>query len=160
MVGAEAFEQVVEAFLAQRHVAGALVARAVPPAAHVALDHHLVATALERVADVAAHRGVGIVNVDVVHAVVEGVSHVFAGLCRVKLAERAAADADLAHADAGAAQRAVGHVRVLFESRFLLTGEHRQNHANQQNRDKKSFHKYFFFQAAKIHNFLYSKCFF
>ena len=111
----ETGEQVLEADFALLHVAGAFVAVAVPPAADVALDNHLVAAVAEAVADVAAHLGVGVVDVHVVDAAVEGGGDQLAGGCGVNLIEAAAADADHAHTQAGAAEGAVLHVGVLLE---------------------------------------------
>ena len=86
----------------------------------MALDDHLVAAVTETVADVAAHLGVRVVDVHVVHAAVKGGGHELTGGGGVDLLEASAAEADDPHAQAGAAERAVLHVGVLHEFRGVL----------------------------------------
>ena len=109
MVCAEACEEVFKAFFALFDIAGALVGFAVPPAADMALDDHLVATALEGVADVVADDGVGIVDVDIVDAAIDSDVHEGTALRGVYFAEGGTAYADFAHLEFGAAQLAVCH---------------------------------------------------
>ena len=125
VVGLQAVEEVLEAGLALLHVAGAGVLAVLIDGADVALDNHLVAATLQGVADVGTRLGGAVVDVDIVHAAVEGHRHQLERCRAVQLLEAAASDAYLAHLKTGGAQRTILHVGG-FLGCFLLASDGHQ----------------------------------
>ena len=97
--------------------------------AYVALDNHLVTTALQGIADVGACLGVGVVDIDIVHAAVERHSHQFERCSAVEFLEAAASDTDITHHQSCVAKLAVLHVGLNL---LLLTASG-ENHRHRKN---------------------------
>lgn len=131
VVGLQAGEEVLEAGLHLLEVACAGVLAVFVDGADVALDDHLVAAALEGVADVGARLGVGVVDVDVVHAAVQRHGHQLERGGAVQLLESAAADTDFADLEARGTQRAVLHVGGLLR-RCLFAAHCREAQGSHQ----------------------------
>ena len=114
MVGAQTCEEVLKPGLGGIEVAGACVLPVGPNGADMALDNHLVTTALEGVADIGARLGVGVIDVDVVHAAVESHRHQLKRCRAVEFLKASAADAYLAHHQARVAQWPELHVGLFL----------------------------------------------
>ena len=135
VVGLQAVEEVLEAGLALLHVAGAGVLAVLIDGADVALDDHLVAATLQGVADVGTRLGGAVVDVDIVHAAVEGHRHQLERCRAVQLLEAAASDAYLAHLKTGGAQRTVLHIGRLFGGRLFTSHSRKAEGGHQKSVD-------------------------
>ena len=93
MVGAQQIEQVGETAFGLCSVTGAFIRLSVPETTYVPLDNHAVATPFEGMADIASHQWVGVVDVYIVDAAVEGDVHVGSSFFGGHLFEGAAANA-------------------------------------------------------------------
>ena len=103
----------------------------------MALDNHLFAAVAEAVADIAAHLGIGIIDVHIVHPVVKGAGHELTGGGGINILEAAAAEADDTHTQAGAAQCAVLHIGIFNKLFFLVT----RNNNEGQTKEEKALEK-------------------
>lgn len=135
VVGLEAGEEILKALAAFFHIACAAVLAVLVDGADVALDNHLIAAALQGVADVGARLGCAVVDVDVVHAAVERHSHQLKRSRTVQVLESAAADADFADLEAGGTQRAVLHVGGLLGGCLLAAHGHEAQGSHQEGMD-------------------------
>ena len=125
VVGAESCKEVLEAGTCRVKVTGPGMLSVSPDGAYMALDNHLVATSLQRISNIGTCLGVGVIDVDIVHATIECHGHQLERCCTVELLEATTADTDFTHHQTGVAQRAEFHVALFF---LLPTGDNSDKH--------------------------------